>query len=172
MAVDGTASLDLKRGDWGQLADGLSDARPICDGKLLSQGCFELWERYRAGQYKVADDRSSHALHDPHKISSPASARIVVQVTLRMAEWNRRRSRWNTLSTDLWRKNKTKGEGQRCRGWTRPKHSRSAHLQSNSPQRRSIHDNAPALAPARAPIDRHGRLWLVLDRLGPAIWTQ
>jgi hypothetical protein len=41
-AVDGTASLDLKRSGLGELGGGLGDARPICDGKLLSQGCFEL----------------------------------------------------------------------------------------------------------------------------------
>jgi hypothetical protein len=41
-AVDGSASLDLKRGGLGELGGGLGDARPICDGKLLSQGCFEL----------------------------------------------------------------------------------------------------------------------------------
>jgi len=60
-ALDSTASLNLKRGGLGQLGDGIGDARPIFDRKLLSQGCFELQERYGRGQYQIADDRCSHA---------------------------------------------------------------------------------------------------------------
>jgi hypothetical protein len=37
MALEDTASLDVKRGDWRELGDGIGDARPIFDRKLLRQ---------------------------------------------------------------------------------------------------------------------------------------